>query len=277
MPMLSESDRYSRIKTARAIPPSTSNQVVRIGDRDPQTGLHQTIDACGNEALNGDKIFSSQHSPGDVVRATRAGGSTLLQLDNINARSQVQERSILGDNCPGYFNGQIFNCEEEARKKESPLVQFAWIAEIKYEFSSTENRFIFVGVNDFRAENLRYTAFLAGESLPEAIEQTISNVQNKITIPTDINTFTEESFGIDPQEPFLVAVYVFYHRQKNDRGGVKIDSGFITWQNFQEINTVRYATSIIQITPYNVEPVIGPFPPFLRSVNAKYVRNIPNA
>lgn len=115
---LSESDRYSRIKTARAIPPSTSNQVVRIGDRDPQTGLHKTLDACGNEALNGEKIFSASHQSGDIVRVTRAGGSNLLQLDSINARSPVQERSILGDNCPGYFNGQIFSCEEELKKRK---------------------------------------------------------------------------------------------------------------------------------------------------------------
>lgn len=42
----------------------------------------------------------------------------MLQLDSINARSQVQERSILGDNCPGYFNGQVFSCDEEEKKKK---------------------------------------------------------------------------------------------------------------------------------------------------------------
>lgn len=117
--MLNESDRYSRIKTARQHEIATSVKpapIVRIGDRDPQTNLHKTLDACGNEALNGEKIFSSVHKSGDIVRATRAGGSGIIQLDSINARSPQEVRSPLGDNCSGYFNGQIFSCEEEQKK-----------------------------------------------------------------------------------------------------------------------------------------------------------------
>jgi Bacterial lectin len=112
---LSEEDKFSRQKTARGVPKSTTSSIVQIGTRDPQTGLYTILNPCGGEEVRvGEKIFSSAHTNGQVVRATRAGGSTLLQLDNINSRSQ-QEQTVF-HNCPGYFNGQIFNCDEEAPK-----------------------------------------------------------------------------------------------------------------------------------------------------------------
>jgi hypothetical protein len=110
-------DEVSRMATARqrkAIERSQQNSpVLRIGERDPQSGLHQVVSPEGNKVTQGEKIYSAQHQPGDVVRATRAGGSGVLQLDAINAG--VRESAF--DNCPGYFNGQVFNCGEEVKKK----------------------------------------------------------------------------------------------------------------------------------------------------------------
>lgn len=150
--MLSESDKFSRMQIARQHEIATANkpaQVVRIGDRDPQTNLVQTLDACGNAALNGEKIFSSTHVSGDIVRATRASGSGLLQLDSINAGDAANagdwrsQRTIF-DNCPGYFNGQVFSCDEE-----EVLPPLNWILE--GTATKTENTYILTTAQSYQA------------------------------------------------------------------------------------------------------------------------------
>lgn len=88
---------------------------LRIGDRNPVTGLYDVIWPDGGVTQNGVKIFNSEHQFGDVVLATQRSDGMMI-LDGVKATLTVAtELGILkfGEQPVGYLNGQVWNEEEE--------------------------------------------------------------------------------------------------------------------------------------------------------------------
>jgi hypothetical protein len=94
---------------------------LRIGERDPRTGLYAVIWPDGSTTLNGQKVFNSAHEVGDLVLATRRSDGMMI-LDAAKASdgsdgSNSIDREIgvkeFGSKPIGYLNGQVFNNEDE--------------------------------------------------------------------------------------------------------------------------------------------------------------------
>ena len=119
---------------------------LRIGDRDPLTGLYDVIFPDGSFTRNGVKIFNSEHQFGDVVVATqRSDGMMILDglkaVDNSALSISISSATLSsirlggdsgrsgsgallvggfgfgngngGSGSAGYLSGQVFNDEEE--------------------------------------------------------------------------------------------------------------------------------------------------------------------
>lgn len=94
---------------------------LRIGNRDPQTGLYEVIYPDGSSTLNGMKIFNAAHQVGDVVRATRRSDG-IMMLDGVKAfEVPTADKSIgvkeFGKQPNGYLQGQVFNGDDEKKPK----------------------------------------------------------------------------------------------------------------------------------------------------------------
>jgi hypothetical protein len=125
--------------------------VLRIGDRDPATGLYYVIWPDGSSTLNGVKIFNAAHQAGDVVRVTRRSDG-LLMLDGAKAvEVATADKSIsvkeLGKPPEGYLNGQIWNTEEKS-KPQVIIIKFAPVYRDPILFAFGE----FYATNQFRTE-----------------------------------------------------------------------------------------------------------------------------
>jgi hypothetical protein len=96
---------------------------LRIGDRDPVTGLYKVIWPDGSSTLNGLKIYNAAHQVGDPVMATRRDDGMLI-LDNPKAADPQSLTGSAVGNRSGYLNGQVFNTPEE----EEYQPQVRWFA-----------------------------------------------------------------------------------------------------------------------------------------------------
>lgn len=116
---MTEDDLVSRRSTAldrRSFERKKTQPAIFIGSRDPQTGLHKSIYSDGSGGRQLEKIFNRVSQNGEAVRTSNAIGSTIIQADESNTTTK-NASPFTGGNCVGYFNGQIFDCDEGKAKK----------------------------------------------------------------------------------------------------------------------------------------------------------------
>ena len=96
----------------------SAESITRIGDRDPVTGKHQVLDPDGGVSPQGVKIYNAQEQYGDrVLPFPRTDGTIALDSEKGN----VITPPTAFPHCPGYLNGQVFNCEVPKKKKKGQV------------------------------------------------------------------------------------------------------------------------------------------------------------
>ena len=91
--------------------------LMRIGERDEESGLYYVLYPDGSQTLNGIKNFNSRYQKGDVVLATKRNDGMII-LDNINAvKTIINPRLPVNESkAKGYLTGQIFNREQPVKE-----------------------------------------------------------------------------------------------------------------------------------------------------------------
>lgn len=142
-----------------------AESIVRIGDRIPLTGRHEVLAADGGIFQSGVKVYNAQEQYGDRVLALpRTDGTIALDSEKGN----VTRPPTAFPHCPGYLNGQVFNCEVPKKKKPGKI----WILYIhKHQ--------LYVGGHQEEPE-LIYNPIPDGTSVDTAFSLLPLNVKNNI-------------------------------------------------------------------------------------------------
>lgn len=83
---------------------------LRIGERDPNTGLYHVIWPDGSTTLNGRKISNAEHQVGDLMRASE-GSDGIILLEGASA-IEIEPWVPDGEK-DGYLGGQVWNRPDE--------------------------------------------------------------------------------------------------------------------------------------------------------------------
>ncbi len=82
---------YKQTQEAKQKPP----ELIRIGERDPNTGRDRVIFPNGGEAIAGVRTFNSSIPYGTPVRASQAHGSQAIALDSRRQQPYVDEPEVI--------------------------------------------------------------------------------------------------------------------------------------------------------------------------------------
>ena len=104
-----KADQMKAIKTRLE-----AGSIVRIGNRLPITGRYEVLDSDGGISNNGVKVYNAQEQYGDRVLAYPRSDDTIA-LDS--EKGSIVRPPTAFPTCPGYLQGQVFNCEEPKKKK----------------------------------------------------------------------------------------------------------------------------------------------------------------
>jgi len=125
--LITRKQLVSQKKRTREARKLSEQKIARIGELDPKTGLYFVSRSDGSRTRNGEKIFNAKPEEGEIVRETKPFLAFRSQIDSRNADEEsVVSRPVLGEYCPGYANGQIFNCTP-ARRKPRRQVQLQFV------------------------------------------------------------------------------------------------------------------------------------------------------
>lgn len=96
----------------------SAESITRIGDRDPLTGKFQVLNSDGGVSPQGVKVYNAQEQYGDrVLPFPRTDGTIALDSE----KGSFIKQPTAFPHCPGYLNGQVFNCEVPKKKKKGKI------------------------------------------------------------------------------------------------------------------------------------------------------------